>query len=354
MDSLTLQLFGRFPREISLFRKTIYNIKDFKNYIQFKSGIEDIYTSVYPSNFIIDKIFFDFDWGPDVLGDTKKVFKYCQDQGWQPVPIISGKKGYHLYIPVAPEIHSTKAKIRLLRAHYSIIENTFGEFRQETIKLKGSKEIQVFKNKDGLIGPDPTICGDVRQICRVPNTLRPPDNINYCTYIDPDKFLEMTELDIIDYMKSPHQLDIQIDFRHAPKLQDFNYDFKDPPEFDDTTWTPLNKDNDVEVNIQNKYLKTIMRPCVYRHIAAIHPGNYIRFCAALDLLFIGLSPEKITSIFSSLGWEDFDANTTLSRIEWIKSKMISNPELYHPPSCGSLRHKGIPLFCCESERELKK
>ncbi len=340
MDKLTRQLFARFPREIGLFRNTIHTIKQFENYITYNSGVENIYTSIYPNNFIINKIFIDNDFGIDVLGDTKKIFKTCLDMGLQTIPIASGNEcRMHLYPIVYPEIHGAKAKIRLLRAHYSIIEKTFGKFRQEPTTLPNGKQVQIFRNNERIISPDPAVCGDVRRLARIVGALRP--NGNYCTYIDPDEFLDMTELDIINHIKEPHTYDIEIDFRNAPRLQDFDYDFESQPNFNTNTWTPLEEENTTNIHIQNKYLKTLMRPCIYRNLAVLHPTNKIRYIATIDLLYIGLTPENITSIYSSLGWEDFDAQLTFSRVEWIESKMKSNPEIYHITPCSSLAYKGI-------------
>lgn len=344
MDVVTKQLFGRFPREIGVYRYEVNRVQQFEDYVFNKCGIEDIYTSLYPSNFLIDKVFFDLDWGNQVLGDAKSLFKTCESEGFQTIPVISGKKGFHLYPIVRPKIHGTEAKIRLLRLHYYLIEKTFGKFKQEKISLPNGKEVSVLRTKDRIIAPDPQICGDVRRITRVPNTLRPPENLNYCTYVDPDKFLDMDEQDIIEHMKSTHEYKIKINYRKAPNLEDFSYDFENPPNYND--FSPISSENVVKSHITNRFLKGILRPCLYRHITSIHPSNDVRFYATLDLLTLGLQPDNIISIYSGLGWEDFNEMLTKKRIHWIKYKMETQPEIYHSPPCGKLRSKGIPRVCC--------
>ena len=343
VDQLTKQLFPNFPREIAFpWRVPVRTMNSFKMEIQRRNGIDDIYTSVYGSNYMINKLFFDLDWGDFVTEDAKAIFKFVIDSGWQCIPIVSGKKGYHLYIPLYPQIHKEKAKIRLLRAHYSILKSVFGNFKQQMITLPRGKTVNVFRIKDRIIAPDPMICGDVKRIARVPNTLRPPENINYCTYLPPDRFLDMTEEDIVLHMKEPHTYYTKIDYRKAPKLTDFKFEFEQEPNF--SSWTPVDTPHPIRTGNPNMYLKAFLRPCVYRHLTSIHPSDNIRFCATVDLCMLGLETDEIISYYSSLGWEDFDEHFTRKKVIGIRNGVKSGK--HHQWSCGKLISLGVPRKCC--------
>ena len=313
MDNLTKQLFTNMPREIAFpWRKPMKSMTDFKREINIHNGIDNVYVSIYGANYIVNKIFFDNDYG-NQLNDAKMIFEWCTNKGYQVVPIASGREcRTHLYVIVKPELHGAESKIRLLRAHYSIIKSVFGDFKREMTYLPSGKEVSVFRNKDRIISPDPQVCGDVRRIARVPNTLRPPENLNYCTYLPPDEFLDMTDNDVMTHMKSPYTYDYKIDYRSAPNLTDFKYEFDVEP--DVGCWTPVASSGTFKMHKPSKYLKRLLRPYVYNHICTIHPADNIRFVATLDLLSIGLEPEEIISGYSGLGWEDFDERTTTKKV----------------------------------------
>ena len=90
----------------------------------------------------------------------------------------------------------------LLAASMSILDAVFGEGQAKSVSV------------------DSSTISDIRQLCRLPNTLRPPENLNWCTYLPPDTFLDMTEVDVARHMKSPHTY--QYDFgKKLPSLEDF-------------------------------------------------------------------------------------------------------------------------------------
>ena len=173
--------------------------------------------------------------------------------------------------------------------------------------------------------------------CRVPNSLRPPENINYCTYLPPETFLEMTTQDCSEHMKSTHHYDYKIDFNKAPLLTDFEYEFDD---VDFQKWETIKGTNTVSIGTSNPnlFLKNLLRPCLYRHITSTHPGHEARAAVAIDLLHAGYNPEEIADMFSMLGWEDFERNLTISQIKSCRK--------YEPYSCSKLRSLSLPKICC--------
>ena len=336
MDQTTLELFGRTPREVgNPQRYPIYNLKQLQKFKDNNNGISNCYVSLYPSNYLIDKVFFDFDYGLTVLEDTKAVFRYLTDQGDKVIPVVSGKKGYHLYWLLKPHIYGPDVKVLLTKATYRIIHEVFGEFTQQSVIGDDGKQRQIFRTKDRIIAIDPACAGDISRLVRIPNTLRPPQNTSYCTYLPPDNFLDMTESEILHHHKSQHHYRFDTDRTGCPLLTDFEYDL-DTNFKEHQQWQTLSKP--ITTSNPNIFLKNILRPCIYNRITIQHPTHLIRVIATIDLLNMGFNPESILDVYSTLGWEDFDKHTT--------QKHILHCRKYKPYSCTKLRQLGIPTQCC--------
>lgn len=336
MDKNILILFGRFPREVALHRQVIDNSKQLKKYINNVNGIDNCYVSVYAANFLIEKIFFDFDFGDHVLSDAKNVYSWCRKEVYQVIPIASGNgTRIHLYMRTKPKIYGPTAKIALTKATYSILKSVFGSFKQETLFIAG-KQSRVLRTKDRIIAPDPAVIGDVRRLARIPQTLRPPENLNYCTFLPPDEFLDMTEEDIINHIKKPHTYEYEWT-NNAPLLTDFEYDFDESVKFND--FKKIIPDEEIVTSNPSLFLQGLLRPCLYNSISTIHPSHDARCAATIDLIKHGYSPDQITSIYSTLGWEDFEYTYCLSQVKSCTR--------YKPYSCKKIRSLGmVKIGCC--------
>jgi len=318
LDKTTAMLFNRFPREVGKTRRRIYNMRQLIDYIESANGYEDVYTSVYSLDFRIDKIFIDLD-GKNAFNDLKAIARFFESEGLQYIPVASGKKGYHLYLLLKPKKY--KNSKQLLRAvTFYIIEQVFG--------------------KNNLASVDPTKIGDIRALCRVQNTLRPPENLNYCTYLPPS-FFDLTEKDVAFHIKSPHTYDYGIDPRKLPTLDFFDVDVE---KYAYNANANANNDNlKLTTNIKNikdikAYLKTVLRPCLYNRIIQPDPEHLVRVATTIDLLQF-LSEKQVFEIYARLKWRDWNPEITAKQIKYATK--------YLPYSCRRLRQLGIPKACCE-------
>jgi len=286
-------------------RKLIHSEGEFIKYVDENNGKRDVYTSVYPLTGEIDKIFWDLD-GKGALQDAKVLYTHLKKQGFVVVVVVSGKKGFHLYLLLKPKKYES-AKALLTAVTYSILAEAF----------KGRTEVSV----------DPHPIGDVRRICRVPNTLRPPENLNYCTYL-PEDFLDWNEEQVAIHMKSPHVYDW--DFRGKyPTLNDF--EIAGQVKID--SFKPVGNQTPMLPDDGNEFLKRILRPCLYRNILVSEPRHDVRVATTVDMLDAGLNSETIFNAFSKLGWADWDAKITRYQIEHCR--------YLKPFSNRRLREKGI-------------
>lgn len=307
---LTPLLFSFFPREMGNPKRTLaWNENDFKSFVNANNGINDVFTSVYDVNLNIDKIFFDFD-GDKSLEESIKIYNYLKEQNYNVIPVASGKKGIHLYLLLKNKNYGLETKQLLYNATVSIVKKSFNG---ETGKCV-----------------DKRIFGDIRRLCRVPNTLRPPKNLGFCTYL-PDDFVNFTRNDLERYLKAPHNIEYKINgkFPTLNQLIDNKLDLSYEMTYED-------KGRTITVGNGCKMLKLVLRPCLYRYIEGIHPPHEVRVASTIDLLQLDLSVDCICDFYKQLGWEDFDESYTRYQIEHLRR---SN---YQPFGCKRLITLGIP------------
>ena len=209
MDQTTLFLFSPFERECAdPIRRPIKGSEQFLDFVDTHNGLSDCYCDLYPYPFngMIDKIYYDFD---GIEGGMKDALPYAQAfyrflvgiKKFSVIPVASGKKGFNLYVILKEQAYPN-AKQLLRKVSYSLIVECFGKVTRLTyIDKKGKKHPVLAKvNDKGEVGEliycDPQPIGDVRRFSRIPNTLRPPKNNAYCTYLDPSKFAKMTMGDV--------------------------------------------------------------------------------------------------------------------------------------------------------------
>ena len=228
------------------------------------------------------------------------------------------------YVLLTPKYYGDKAKSQLKNASYYIIINS-GAYRVEETD-EGERFIPLV---------DTRIIGDVRRLTRIPNTLRPPENLTYCTYLPPEKFTEMSLEDVIRHIKGIHTYRYSI--HKMPTLEDFpKVNTKKIRTITSLSPQPIS----VAPERVKEFLKRILRPCLYKWIITAEPPHEVRVAVTIDLLNMGFTEEEIFKIYQSLNWKDFDPDTTEYQIHHIAEGN------YRPYSCRRLRELGIAKVCC--------
>jgi hypothetical protein len=307
LDPLTLQLFGKFPREVGI-RSNVYTLEAFQKYLLQNEGVSDCYTSIYTLNGEVDKLFYDFDGHAGGLDDAKRVYKWLVSEGHSVAAIASGKKGIHIYV-LLKAVPTTKEF--LTQATWGILKEVFGEDYTKTTA-------------------DPHCIGDIRRISRIPNTRRPPLNTTWCTPLPPE-FVKYSWANIIQWTKSPHEFTAT----YTPTQTIRDLPLVDLSEVRSITPT-LNVDIGKPTN-SNEFLKNILRPCLYNAITVPNPLHISRVASTADLFQnYRFSPDQITDFYEQLKWLDWNRQTTLFQIrscQHLKSF-----------SCGRLRGIGICMY----------
>jgi len=318
LDTTTQMLFSPFDREVANPKRwRIHNKGDFIKFIDQNNGVADCYSSIYPSDSTIDKVYFDLD-SPDgvvgSVGEARKLYVWLLAEGFNVVPIITGKKGFHFYLLLKPKQYDDAKKL-LTSATLSILSRCFGYSENGVIKTT-------------MV--DPHVIGDIRRISRVPNTLRPPENLTWCTFL-PDDWVKMSTAELVSHMKSPVTYNYDLD-GVFPTLEDF----PDPPA-EIIKWKTFEGAESARPIKDNRFLKNLLRPCLYRHMMSDHPGHAVRVASTVDLLQF-FEPTKVLEMYRVLGWTDWDPDETL--------KQIHSCRHLKPYGCKKLRQLGIPRLCC--------
>jgi hypothetical protein len=196
---------------------------------------------------------------------------------------------------------------------------------------------EAFGGSGSVLSVDPHPLGDVRRMVRVPNTLRPPENKSFCTYLPPDEFPSMSWEDLVLHTKSPHTYDYELT-RDRPSIQEF----KPPSWFDGGfAWSSIGDCPSIVPKGEgtaHEFLKRILRPCLYKHIIRSDPPHVVRVATTVDLLTMGLPPEDVFELYRQLKWADWDPKTTRYQIDSCRK--------LKPYSCKTLRRFHIPERCC--------
>jgi hypothetical protein len=327
MQDVLHLLFDKFPRYVGNPLQSIVNsFNEFKYYIDINNGFNECFTSLFSFDInkkpIIDKAFFDLDYGTleETLKAGQKKFEYCTETLNQPtVPTWSGVRGSHIYPLFKPKVYD-EAAILLKKYSYHVILET------ETYKID---------KDDGKYIPyaDPRVIGDVRRLCRIPNTRRINSSRisigKWCIPLDPERYLDMDIKEVMDLIKKPNY--------------NIRYNFDEPTStLDEYNDVDIDMDNFKSVYNFNKHdyeegelssrsvhvywlKKLIKRPCIYKLLVTSNPPDFVRLAAVIQLKVQGISKKRVLLYFSALNWFDWDEMISDYHISSIYAKENIKP-----------------------------
>jgi hypothetical protein len=285
-------------------RMKVKSIKEIEDFVTLNNGVSRaMFCTVYDLRLIINKIFLDFD-GPLARDAVEKILLYLYEISQEPLTTFSGEKGYHLWQVLKPMKNATPKDL-------------------EHATLCLLKDCDLLTSVGGHLSGKPvdsTCIGDVRRFGRIPNTLRPPSNKYWCTWL-PDTFLTWTPKRLLQWVKTPHYYD---DYPEAKltlrDLQTHSYD-DIRKEFlehlNRTTQTYVSADvisngsNGGTKELLVKWFSPFMARRIAQNIVYVpEPEQTDRFIATKALMEAGFSHSTILNMFYKCGWIDFDVEIT--------------------------------------------
>ena len=225
--------------------------------------------------------------------DASRLYNFLVDANYSASLNFSGKKGFHVLLKTEPLIY-TKHQLREIQ-----------EFFIKYLSLKYA---------------DLQLIGDIRRIIRIPGTY------NTSGYLA--KEIASNEGKLFN-------------------LNDFTENVIREP-----LLKPITNGNGLihPYPCVIKYLKDKNYWLEHHPRHSYEPHWILRFAYAIEELNNNKSPKEITDEMSSFGWYDFDYDTTLYFVNYIREKR------YVHPSCDTLRELGFCLKNCVYNRkfEVKK
>ncbi len=334
-------MFFKFPREVGLPRKVVFNKKEFLDFINLNNGHKDkIYTSLYTftvaenngrqtykeNSQVIDKIFFDFDGEPS-FEHTHRFHEYCDKNSLMHSIAFSGG-GFHCYI----YCHETN------KPGYEYLQN-----KKDTIA-----NAQKFIEKEANVVNDEHVVGNIAQMARVWNTY----NIKRKSFCIPltRKQLENLSLNEIKSLAKKQNFTNDI-VMNKKKLELKGFDTKRENGFID--W-----DGKIDINIEGNRMPIeidSLPDCIKYLLSKKHPLWRERGFVVMYLRDIGLLPQETAIVMKKfLSERDYrHAITDPHGDKQIKYLYSRNDLLF--PSCRTMREKkACPGKCKQYNKVIYK
>lgn len=385
MPSFSSFLFDTFPREVgNPFRVVVGREKELIQFAEENTGEKDVFVTVYNLALEVDKIFFDFD-EPFAFEFASKFCKYLYANNIAYVPLITPRKGYHIYPLTIPtflsgeELDQKKAladaQLWLLEqsgCYFPVVSKVYdlnddikpyykkergvvdynhyhlfttdpiaeAKFMHDQIHAYVRVDESEFKPKHNWYVPacDIRIIGDLRRFGRLPNTKKKIEGeYCYCTYL-PQDFFNMEETDVLRMKKAPQ--DIFPVIGEVKSIKEFIHPLK--IEFSSAILNAMEIDHqlpDVEPDIPIlKLIQRIINPGVFRSNLSPEPTQEARFQFVCELKELGWDVEKvmnaIRALYNSGSWQDYDEGKCYTQVKQIFNKNYRKMSKKHLLSLG--------------------
>jgi hypothetical protein len=292
-------LFRRMPRCVGLYGNVVNTWEELTRYVALYNGLEDVYVCLYDTSTTIDKIFFDVD-SPSIekaFDAVKKLVDRLEKLNIPHIPVFSGKKGFHIYIPIKPwkppNIETAKAVLRDIQTCLA------GDIREA----------------------DKHVFGDIRRKVRFPNSL---NTYNYASPL-PNDFTAWGLSKVIDWAKKPREVDydvkpVDLEMLTDVDVQHYNHSSQPPT----STYT---------APISVVSILRLLRTCVAEVLLNDkEPPHMVRVEMVSELMWLGFNEDQVVGFIRMLQWNDFDEKITRYQVHQIFSRR------YKPVTCANLKN----------------
>jgi hypothetical protein len=352
-------------------RRIVHRTKEFEQFVEEYDGRGDVFVAVYDEKGLVDKLMFDFD-GSFAFEFARQFANYLYIHHLSYIPIITGKKGYHIYVLLYPEylkgeeveqknkismaqnwlIEQSGCYYPVYQKEYELNDKIAGYYQDKKsidynlyylitdepvhqakfmhdkiyayVRLYEAPEEPYIIIKDKKIkwwytpACDTKIIGDIRRLTRVPNTKRvfETGGINYCTYL-PIRFFEKSEERVLQYQKAqqppttPEGSLKSIDEIALPIKTEFR--------------------NAIIVNLETEgelvgyeydsplleLVEQIMNPGIFRALLSPEPPNMVRVAAVCEMKHYGMRKNEILQALKDFGWSDWDESVAEDKVDQI-------------------------------------
>lgn len=331
LDAVNAELFGETPRVVGLVGKEIpkhrrdqfpvFGRTSFEMFLSANYAERNMYTRVShigeTGRSVVDKVFLDLDVdkpddvseaelfdrmlddrmvADDVLGeaiaDTRAAARWIRDRGWPVIGVFSGL-GMHIHVLTKPRVEPKEE----LKTMAKKIEAEAG---LSTLDSKGTRE------------------GDYNRLCRLANYPRIGEQGEmvgiYTIPLTLDELCEVEAIKLLELARTPRS--ITLPKKHRPEMRVYEeYNGREGAERGEVE--PVGEIGEVGDEIQALLESTIQMPCMVERIQSRNPDHRVRYNCAVLMFNAGMTVDQVQSIFSRLGWVDYDPKETRKQLKSI-------------------------------------
>ena len=343
MDAIQTELFGKFPRFVANPSQwAVFGEGTFDMFLESNEGEANCYSRISrygrDGSLMLDEVFLDLDGdvssgmtdtelvgqlrrsdsfrnnvlGP-VVDDVRKIAQLCKEESIPVVGVYTGK-GVHIH--------------------------ALFEERANPQEAYSSRQ-QWFVSECDLDTFDEQVNGDMKRLCRVPNCRRYDEKLDSSTDLwtvplSRQEMLSLTALELVEWSKQKRMIPVPGEsrppFLQAPDYGGQSYEVEEVEQMDKGEIAPVNEKMEA-------WLKDVVQlPCMYERLQTRNPAHYVRLNSAVLMFNAGMSVSEVVSVFSQLGWHDFDRKVTRKHLKQIKRRG------YVSMSCANLQSKGLCVY----------
>lgn len=352
MKPIQRLLYGKFPRRVGVPHQwTVFSEAEFDVYMEHVNGQRNVYSTIswrpIQGDTYLDKVVYDLDstakrdgeegwniFGEEHPSDDEVIHRMRTDR--DVAEVILG------------DVVEDARKIARLCDEYKIptvgVFSGFGIHVHQLFQDKPNASTEIasthrkFVDEASLRTYDHKIVGDVERLMRVPNCERVNDDGDSCGFVlvplTCDEMKEITVDELLEWSYDERIIDPDLPPRKEMVVHpEYTKDNSKPS----VTMEQREQAESVEVSGILEYVlkKMLKMPCMYERITTRNPSHEVRLNCAVLLFNLGLSVGDVQSIYSRLGWFDYDPEITREQLQHIYKTGYSDM------SCSTLRAKGL-------------
>ncbi len=324
----TVMLFYQYPRPVHLIfgsskvtKLTAKNPIHLFRIIQKYNGVAEVHTPLHTSESVVNKVVFDIDGETleESFTEACQLIDALRNEGLPYVPVYTGGKGFHIYVPVEPFTSNPETVRRVMVS--------FQTYLIEKSRIKSY-------DRRVIGSPTHTIRVPLTKRLIVLNSLLVPHVITRWSVYLPSDFCSLTISEILEMSHNP--VCRSYDFRELPDIRE--YSGYHPSWLRSPEPSPFNC-RDLPTSL--RVLSRLVRPCIFKNVRSPDADHDSRTYFVMELAWLGLSEDTIVNYCRLMGWSDYDEYVTRYHVRRIITKVRESRLL--PPACSTLKIKGYCL-----------
>ena len=347
MDEIQHELMGRFPRFVGQPKQwAVFDEGTFDEFLRHNEGEANCYSRISwygrDGSIMLDEVFLDLDGdlpgGYGVSSDTDMVERLRNDRNYLNDVLGSVVNDVR---EIAELCHEESIPVVGVYTGKGVHIHALFEERANPQDAFSSRQ-RWFKEECDLDTFDEQVNGDMKRLCRVPNCRRYDDKLNtsidmYTVPLSKEEMRQLTVDELIRFSESPRQIPIPGESR-PPFLQAPDYESDTSYGVEEVESQETGQMSEITDKLEAWLQDVLQLPCMIERMQTRNPAHHVRLNSAVLMFNVGMNVSEVMTVFSQLGWHDFDRKVTRKHLKQIKRRG------YVSMSCSKIQSKGLCIF----------